>query len=406
MVRLKRLKQNLLKLGLIGKTLKGGVTRGTGTQEDKKARDFIVRHMENAGLEVRVDKIGNIFGRKEGTSSKNIVMTGSHIDSVPNGGIYDGSLGVLMSLEAVSTIEEEGFKNERPIEVVVFSDEEGRFHPHLGSKVITKTIDIKKAWRIQDKTGITVEESLENIGYRGDFERSIKEVEFYIESHIEQGPVLYNKKIRLGIVKNVAGFTWLDLIVQGQENHAGATPMQMRKDALVAGSEIALFVNERANNIATELDSSLVGTVGRMSVAPNAINVVPGKVVMGVDIRSIVFANIRKLANDIVEEAKKTEDKYGVDIRVKKIASIKPIAFSDYVIENIRKVCTQLNMSYILMNSGAAHDAQEMAQKTKAGMIFVPSVEGISHSPEEKIEWKDVESGTRVLVQVLKNLSK
>lgn len=402
---MERLKKNILELGSIGKTLQGGVDRATGTKKDKDARDLIVSLMKEAELDVQIDKIGNIFGRREGNSNKKVVMVGSHIDSVPNGGVFDGSLGVLMSLEAVRVIEEECFKNERPIEVVVFSDEEGHFHPHLGSKVLAGILSIDVAGKMLDNRGISVESYLADIGYKGCIERSIEEVESYIEPHVEQGPVLYDGQIPLGIVRNVVGLSWLNLVIQGEENHAGATPMNMRKDALVSASEIALFVHRRARQLAQEYDSSFVGTAGRISVFPNAINVIPGKVKIGIDVRSVVHGNIERFKEEICEKISEVEQEYGVKIETEEIGLVKPVAFSNYIINRIKKECAKLKIAYKIMNSGGGHDAQEIAQKTKAGMMFLPSVNGVSHSPKERTEWKDIELGTKVLTQTLKHLS-
>lgn len=406
-VELKTLKENLLELGAIGRTPEGGVTRLTGTEEDKKAREWIVRTMEEVGLETRVDKIGNIFGRKDGTTDTKVVMTGSHLDTVPNGGAFDGSLGVLMSLEAVNVMEEEGFQNSRPIEVAVFTEEEGsRFQFHLGSRVFIGDIAIEKAWGVTDNKGVTVHEALRDIGYRGDFQSTIEDVAYYLEPHIEQGPILYSERIPVGIVRNVVGLTQFNITIQGEENHAGTTPMHLRKDALVAASDITLFVNDRARQLAKKLNASLVATVGRMTVWPNGINVIPGEITIGIDVRSAARQNMQKLKDDIVRYSIKVGNNGGMKVRTNELATVKPVVFSNEMVESIERACRELNVDYKMMNSGAGHDAQEIAQRTKAGMIFVPSVNGISHSARERTDWEDIQVGTSVLTRVLKNLTK
>jgi len=416
-----RLKEDLIETGSFGRTpLKRieryeqldpqkGVTRPAGTEENRKIRDYAVGRMKETGLSVKIDKVGNIFGRKEGSkTNKGSVMSGSHLDSVINGGMFDGSLGVFGAIEAVRRMDDESFDNERPLEVVVFTAEEGSaFSPILlGSSVLVDKLSVDEALNRKNTRGQTLEEVLENMGYKGDFEGSLDDVEYMVETHIEQGPVLYREKIPIGIVENISGVAWVMATILGEENHAGTTPMRMRKDALVAASDIISFVNKRANEMVKELGASTVGTVGKLNVFPNGTNIVPGKVEMGIDIRDVVQKNMEGLKNETLKAMKDIEKKYGVDISTELPPMHIPVKLSDEVVNMIDNSARQVGVMTKRMNSGAGHDSQNMAEKVKTGMIFVPSVNGISHAPLEWTNWEDIENGVKVLTQTLKNLSR
>ncbi len=385
-----------------------GVTRPTGTEENKQIRDFAVSRMKEIGLEVKIDKVGNIFGRKEGSKrNKGTVMFGSHLDSVINGGMFDGALGVFGAIEAVRRMNDEGFENKRPLEIVVFTGEEGSaFIPSLlGSSVLAGKLSVDEALSKKNAMGQTLGKALEYIGYKGSLERGLDDVEYFAEMHIEQGPILDKEGIPVGIVENITGIIWIPLTILGQENHAGTTPMRMRKDALVAASDIISFVNKRANEMVEKLGSSTVGTVGRLNVFPNGINIVPGKVEMGIDIRDVAPQNMESLKNEALKAIKDIENKYGVDIRTELPFRHIPTVLSSEVVSVIDNSASQVDIMTKRMNSGAGHDSQNMAGKVKAGMIFVPSVNGISHAPLEWTNWEDIEKGVQVLTQTLKNLS-
>lgn len=416
-----RLKEDLIESGKFGRVLskrierfeqldpQNGITRPTGTKENKDIRDFAVDRMKEAGLRVKFDKAGNIFGRKEGSkTSKGAVMCGSHLDSVINGGMFDGSLGVFAAIEAIRRINEEGFDNERPLEVVVFTGEEGSAFKQvlLGSSVLTSKKDLEEALLMKNDEGVTLEEALERTCYKGDFQRSLDDVEYMMEMHVEQGPVLYEGKVPIGIVDNITGLAWIMVSIVGQENHAGTTPMKMRKDALVAASEIISFVNKRANYMVNELGASTVGTVGKLNVFPNGTNIVPGRVEMGIDVRDVNKENMENLKNETLEMIKRIEEKYGVDAEIQMPITHNPVPLSQEVADIIEKSAKQIGISSKRMNSGAGHDSQNMAEKVKTGMIFVPSINGISHSPMEWTDWEDIKKGAKVLTQALKNLSR
>lgn len=417
-----RLKADLVESGTMGRVSpirverrgdldpKNGLTRPAGTQENKKIRDYAVRRMKEAGLEVQIDEIGNIFGRKKGSkTNKGTVMVGSHLDSVINGGMFDGALGVFGALEAVGRINDEGFENERPVEVVAFTGEEGSaFHVSLlGSLVLIGNLELDKALGMKNDEGITLKDALEAIGHRGNFHRSLDNVEYMVELHIEQGPVLDKEKISIGILENITGMTWVTATIEGEENHAGTTPMRMRADALVAAADIIRFVHKRVNEMVSEFDGSAVATVGKLNVFPNGINIVPGRVEMGIDIRDVVEKNMRNLTQEIIETFKSIEDKYyGVRTNVEISFVHSPTPLSEEVARIIEESTEKAGVTAKRMNSGAGHDAQNMAKKVKTGMIFVPSVDGISHAPTEWTNWNDIENGVKVLTQTLKKLSK
>lgn len=386
-----------------------GITRPTGTEANKKFRDYAVERMKEAGLAVTVDNIGNIFGKKEGfKNTKGTVMFGSHADSVTNGGMFDGSLGVFGAIEAMRRINEEGFENERPLEVVIFTGEEGSAFKQtlLGSSVLTGKTKLQQALGMKNDEGITLEESLKNIGYHGASLRGLDDIEYMVELHVEQGPILSKENMPIGIVENITGMAWLMVTIAGQENHAGTTPMKMRKDALVAASEIISFVNKRANDMVNELGASTVGTVGKLNVFPNGTNIVPGRVEMGIDVRDVNKENMENLKNETLEMIKRIEEKYGVDAEIQMPITHNPVPLSQEVADIIEKSAKQIGISSKRMNSGAGHDSQNMAEKVKTGMIFVPSINGISHSPMEWTDWEDIKKGAKVLTQALKNLSR
>jgi hydantoinase/carbamoylase family amidase len=266
-------------------------------------------------------------------------------------------------------------------------------------------LSLEEALKIKNKEGKTLSEALEQIGYLGNFTRALDDVEYFIEMHIEQGPVLYNKKIPIGIVENIAGIAWVYATIMGEGNHAGTTPMNMRKDALVAASDIVQFVNRYANKMVTELGSATVGTVGKMNVFPNGTNIVPARVEMGIDIRDVKFENMELLKKKVVEAINELEKIYGVKAEVTLPITHLPEPLASEVVEAIEKSAKQLGIRSTRMNSGAGHDAQNMATKVKTGMIFVPSVRGISHAPMEWTDWEDVENGVKLLTETLKNLS-
>jgi N-carbamoyl-L-amino-acid hydrolase len=386
-----------------------GVTRPTGSEANGKVRAYAVEKMKEVGLEVRVDAVGNIFGRKNGSGpDERAVMCGSHLDSVINGGQFDGALGVFSAIEAVRRLKDEGYENRRPIEVAVFTGEEGSAFGMtlLGSTALVGKMSFEEALARKNTEGMTLKETLENSGYAGDFAMDLRSVEYFVELHIEQGPVLFNNKVPIGVVENIAGISWIYATINGEGNHAGTTPMKMRRDALVAAADIIRFVDNHANEMVDRLRSATVGTVGKLNVYPNGMNIVPGRVELGIDIRDVVSGNMESLKREVSEALKGLEKKYGVSVDITLPPTHSPEPLAPEVVDAIEKSAAEAGIRAMRMNSGAGHDSQNIATRVKTGMIFVPSVGGISHAPMEWTEWADIENGARVLTQTLKNLTR
>ncbi|MBN1837687.1 MAG: M20 family metallo-hydrolase [Spirochaetales bacterium] len=417
---IERLKEDIVESGRFGREPErrvdayekldpdNGVTRPTGSAANKKIRAYAVEKMKAAGLEVRVDRLGNIFGRRHGTEpGRKAVMCGSHLDSVVNGGQFDGALGVFSAIEAVRCLSDEGYQNPRPIEVAVFTGEEGSAFGMtlLGSTALVGKMSTAEALARRDPEGRTLEQALEEMGYAGDFAMDFDDVECFVELHVEQGPLLWNAHVPVGVVENIAGIAWVYATIRGQGNHAGTTPMNLRRDALVAAADVITFVKRRANEMVETLGSATVGTVGKLSVYPNGTNIVPGRVEMGIDIRDVDRRNMELLVGDMSSELKAVEDRYGVSVEMSTPPIHSPQPLAAEVIEAIQRSADEEGIQTVRMNSGAGHDAQNIAGRVKTGMIFVPSIQGISHAPMEWTDWSDIEKGLVVLTRTLRRLS-
>ncbi len=413
-----RVKENLIELGSLGRKdgarvesyeqldTDKGLWRLEGNELSKASKDYLVETMEEAGLEIRFDRAGNIFGRKEGTDpGRKAVMSGSHLDSVKNGGQFDGPLGVIGALEAVRVINEEGFEHSRPIEVAVFVGEEGSAFERglIGSEVLTGAISYDEVLNLANSDG----ELLKNVlgDYRGEFLMDLGGVEYFVELHPEQGPVLDTEGIPVGIVESITGLYWLRVVIEGEENHAGTTPMKMRKDALVKAAEIVSFVHEKALDMAEKTNGSFVATVGRLEVHPSATNIIPGRVELGIDIRDVNQGNIDVFKAAVTDKVAEVSRVPGMKAKAQVLVDKPPCLCSGEVIEAIERAVRELGLEARKMSSGAAHDAQNLAGKVKTAMIFVQSANGISHSPREWTSWEDVETGVNVLTRVIKDLS-
>ena len=416
-----RWKEDLIELGKMGRQVPlrvesydqldpaVGLSRLEGTPQCKTSKEYIITRMKEAGLDVRIDQVGNIFGRKEGAvPGQGAVMSGSHLDSVKNGGMFDGPLGVVGALEAVRIMNDEGFVNDRPIEVAAFMGEEGSAFGKalLGSLVLCGVLPAEEALAMKNEDGVPLKEALDKQGLRGDFEMDLSGVEYFIETHIEQGPVLDQEKIPIGIVENITGLTWINATIKGEENHAGTTPMAGRKDPLVAAATVVLAVNRGAVKMVEQFGGSTVATVGRLIVHPGAPNVVPGTVEMGIDIRDGDLERLRALREEIVAAFKQADDRYGVESMVEIPFEHPASPCAREVVDALEQAASAMGATSRRMNSGAGHDAQNLAKKVKTGMLFVPSINGISHSPMEWTEWEDLEKGIHVLSRTLKSLSK
>jgi len=389
-------------LARIGATPKGGVCRVTLTEADRRGRDQFVRWAKEAGLEVCHDAIGNIFARRAGseTAAAPVVM-GSHLDSQPTGGKFDGAYGVMAGLEVVRTLNDLGIRTRAPVEVASWTNEEGsRFVPTLmGSGVFAGVHPLKEILNEKDADGITVGEALAGIEYSGtgSYGHLAHPVGAYFEAHIEQGPVLEDTKTTIGVVRGALGQRWFDVAFTGQDSHAGPTPMELRKDALIAASRLVLEVNR----IATTYPDYARGTVGHMRVKPNSRNVVPGEVRMTVDLRNAKDATLTRMRQDLEKSAQAIAAQGRVGVELKEVVYFPPCEFASELVASIRNSAKALGLSHRDIVSGAAHDAVYLARVAPTAMIFVPCEAGISHNEIENARAEDLAAGCDVLLQAV-----
>ena len=390
-----RIQERINDLSRFGTNPEGGVSRVAFSQADIDGRAHLVRWMDELGLDVHVDTAANIIGRRAGTdSSLPPIMFGSHIDSVPGGGNYDGQVGVVAALEVIALLNENEITTRHPLEVVSFTDEEGGL---TGSRaMIGKLTDA--ALTVKTHSGLTVGEGIKAVG--GDparldeAARKPGDIHAFVELHIEQGAILEEGDIDIGVVQGIVGIRWWTITVEGIANHAGTTPMNRRRDAMVSAAHLTLGVNRIAN----ELDGRQVATVGSIQAFPGAPNVIPGKVEMSLEIRDLDSAKIQHVFDLIEAEAQQIAETDNTTISFEEVDVASPPAPTDERMRGIiASTAESLGFSYQLMPSGAGHDSQDMAMITPTGMIFVPSVGGISHSPKEFTSAEDMANGASVL---------
>jgi len=400
----KRLHESFLVSAGIGTLPNGGLSRLALSDADKVMRDTFVRWLEEAGLAVRVDDFGNIYGRREGKDKEAAaILIGSHLDTQPQGGKYDGIIGVLSALEVVRTLNDHGIETLRPIEIVNFTNEEGaRFEPPmLGSGGVAQIFEEEFVWSREDREGIRFGDELKRIGYAGEKANRAKNIHRYVELHIEQGPVLEHEGISVAAVEGIQGMTWLEVKLKGQADHAGPTPMSMRKDALVAAAKMITAIQQTAK----EIDETATTTVGRISVLPGVVNCVPGEVVFSVDIRHFDDGLREKMIEIIREKISTIAAVEQVEIEIKTLWDIRSTQFSQEIVELVLEAASRYGYSARKMVSGAGHDAKYMNDIVPSGMIFVPSVGGKSHCEEEYTHWEDVVKGANVLLHVVRSLA-
>jgi len=398
-----RLMRRLAALGEIGPIEGGGNNRLALTDADKEGRDLVVTWMHDLGLAVGIDEIGNVVGTRAGRESGPPVMTGSHIDTVRTGGRYDGNLGVLAGLEVVEVLEGAGIITRRPLAVGFFTNEEGsRFQPDMmGSLTYVGGIPLEEALDVAAIDGPTVGDELVRIGYAGPLPCPGPAPAAFVELHIEQGPVLEARDTTIGAVEGVQGISWQELTIIGQSNHAGTTPISMRRDAGLAAAEIVTYLRR----LADELGGHQVATVGRLDLHPDLVNVIPGRAVLTVDLRNtdpLLLADAEAALADFCEEL---ERKQGVEIRSRSLARFDPVTFDPDTVLLVEKTAERLGYSVHRLPSGAGHDAQMMARVCPAAMVFTPSRGGISHNPAEHTDPEHLEAGANVLLQVLLELA-
>jgi N-carbamoyl-L-amino-acid hydrolase len=400
-----RLLTRLRELGEIGRSSDGRLVRLAASDADKLGRDKFVDWAKAAGLEVRVDRIGNIFALWDDAEHPEAqpLMLGSHIDTVIDAGIYDGSYGVLSGLAVIETLKEAGFTPRQPIVVAAFTNEEGvRFAPDMmGSLVYAGGLSADEALAVKGTDGRRLGDELVRIGYAGTEEPGFLKPEAYIELHIEQGPVLEREGFAIGAVENLQGISWQRITIDGVANHAGTTPMAMRHDAGFAAASIVTFLHERAL-VST---SGTVATVGTIAFEPNAINVIPARATFTIDLRDPSEAHLKAEEQALAEYLEKLGDEQGVTTSTERLAWFSPVAFDQKIVAHIEAAADARGLSARRMTSGAGHDAQMIARIAPAAMIFVPSMGGISHNPKEFTPAADLVAGANVLLDVVKRLA-
>ena len=392
-----RLWAALMELAQIGATAKGGVKRLALTDLDKQGRDLVVRWGREAGMSITIDQIGNVFMRRDGVdNSLPPVMTGSHIDTQPTGGKFDGNYGVLAGLEVVRTLNDLKIRTQAPIEVAFWTNEEGsRFVPvMMGSGVFCGAFSLATAYAAKDTEGKTVGDELERIGYRGDQVPGEHPIGAYFETHIEQGPVLEDADKVIGVVPAVMGLRWYDCTVNGMEAHAGPTPMGLRRDAL----QVATTIMQEVVAIAHRYPPYGRGTVGMVQVFPNSRNVIPGEVKFSIDLRNVSDELLGTMDADIRAFIGRIQADTGLGITIEQVSYFAPTPFHPDCVGAVRNATEKLGYSVMDVVSGAGHDAIYAARLAPAGMIFVPCKDGISHNEIEDAKPAHLEAGCNVLL--------
>lgn len=373
----------------IGATDEGGLDRLALTDDDREVRDWFRDRLEELGLEVYVDEMGNTFGRRPGTSADaGTVLLGSHLDSQPDGGIYDGPLGVVAALEFVRVLEEEGIETEHPVEVVNWTNEEGsRFQPAMmSSEVWAGKTPVEEAYETTDADGTRFVDALERIGYRGDVPAEPQyDYDSYLELHIEQGPHLERGGHDVGVVTGIVGLQWGEVTFHGEANHTGTTPMHYRRDALVAASDVITGIRRIPNS----LGNRTVATTGDIEVEPGSINIVPETVRFTFDVRDTDDEIIEQGVERVRAEVRTAAEREGVDWEYEERMNAESVDFADPCIDAVAGAADDLGYDAVEMVSGAGHDATHAASVCDAGMVFAVSEGGKSHTPEEYTSWDD-----------------
>lgn len=386
-----------------------GRTVLTGTDADRRAREFFCERLRDVDLDIRIDEVGNIVGRWSPPSADpdaRPVATGSHLDSVPEGGIFDGPLGVYAGLEAIRTLQDAGAEPTRPVEVVNFTEEEGqRFGGGLiGSAVAAGDISPQDALEITDDDGIPLGDALADIGFRGEGRIDATAWDAWIELHIEQAERLQDAGVPAGVVTSIVGLTRCEVTVTGEANHAGATSMADRTDPLAATSEFVLAVEDAAQSVADD-DATTVGTVGKLDVSPNAPNVIPGSTTLTVDIRAVEHDSIETVVDEATSSLEAIEANRGVDASIERPWHRDPVHMDSRVRDALHAAGESTGIATLDLASGAGHDTMHVAEVTDAALMFAPSQDGISHNPREWTDWADCAATTTVLAEAIHDLA-
>lgn len=390
------------KLGAVGTDPLGGRTRLALSDEDRQGRDLVVGWMKELGLEVKIDKVGNIFGVMEGRDKgRKPLMVGSHIDSVVQAGPYDGCFGVLSGLAVARAYKDGGLSPERTLVVAAFTDEEGaRFQPDmLGSLVYVGGMSLEEAYQSRDEDGVLLGDALKAIGYDGDEEPGFIQPGEFLELHIEQGPRLDAEKLSIGVVEGVQGISWWRVSITGKANHGGTTPTNLRRDAGHAAARVSVALRDHALATGTTL-----ATIGTITFEPNVVNVIPSRAEFTVDLRDPDEKRLGQAEEKLAEILQRVAREEGVEVAKESLARFAPVAFDPALVDVVEETVRARGHSFMRMVSGAGHDAQMMARIAPTAMIFVPSVEGISHNPAEHTPGEDLVMGAEVLLDVVRRL--
>ncbi len=392
-----RLWDSLMSLARIGATAKGGVKRLTLTEFDRQGRDLVVAWLTEAGCEISIDDIGNVYALRKAMArhpDADAVAVGSHVDTQPSGGRFDGAYGVLAGVEVIRALNDAGVRTDKPVAVVIWTNEEGsRFTPvMMGSGVYANAFDAAFCLAQKDREGTSVSEALHGIGYLGEAPRP--RFSAYFEPHIEQGPVLEREACTIGAVEGALGQRWFDVVVTGQDAHAGPTPIEMRRDALLAAAQLVVEVRR----IAHSAPHYARGTVGQMHVYPNSRNVIPGRVEFSVDFRNADDETLNAMVTELHDCARRIGQTDALDIDIKQVVYFPPCAFDPSLVANIEAFAQQRGLRTRRLASGAGHDAVYLARTCPSAMIFVPCEGGISHNEIENAQPFDLEAGCNVLL--------
>lgn len=398
-----RLLQRLEQLAQKGAQENGGVSRLALSDADKEGRDLFVAWLHELGLTVHVDRVGNILGLRPGQEDLPPVLSGSHLDSVRNGGRYDGAYGVLSALEVLNTLHDHSVQTRRPLGVIAFTNEEGaRYVPDmLGSLAFVGDLSVEEAWAAKGFDGSLFGEQLQRIGYAGEMQPGAIQPYAYVEIHVEQGPVLEQEGLTIGIVEHVAGIDWLEMKIGGAANHAGTTPTELRRDAGLAAAKIIQHLRQ----IALDLGKNQRATCGILRFEPEIINVIPGKATLTVDLRNTDETALQEAEQRLRAFTGHLAQEDHVEIEIRPLAYTRPQKFDPHVTDIIARAAQMLGYSHRRMVSGAGHDAQIMARKYPAAMIFIPSRGGVSHSPAEYSSPEDLAAGANVLLHTVLKLA-
>lgn len=404
-----RLLARLRELGDAGRSPDGVLSRTALSDADRAGRDVVVAWMREAGLHVEIDAVGNIFGTWAGSSGpageagNEPVMVGSHLDTVVDAGIFDGGYGVLAALEVVQTLREAGARPDRPITVAAFTNEEGvRFTPDmLGSLVFAGGLPVEEALACVASDGAIFGEELERIGYAGPLRPGAIRPYAFLELHVEQGPVLEAGGFDIGVVDSLQGISWQRIVLDGQANHAGTTPLQLRRDAGLAAARITTFLHD----LAAASGGTTVATVGVMRFEPGVINVIPARADLTVDLRDADEARLRRAEAELQALLDRLRDESGIGASVRRLSRFEPVQFDAGLAGLLDRVAAERGLRARRMTSGAGHDAQMLARIAPSAMIFVPSENGVSHSPQERTSERYLEAGANVMLDAVTRLA-